>query len=124
MEELMATTLEFKLAQDRQTLEVRVAKESFKITAEELEGLMRELAFLRANMLPGVPNEAMTNLTIWSTVPCQRWQVAQDNDAPTQIRLFLQHLGFGWVWIPLSEANVSEMQHAMQTALRARPALS
>ena len=117
-------TFEYSISEDRSELSVDLPSKKLTMTAAELEEFMRGLAVARAAMQPEMPNESMTATSLFSSVPCNRWQVTLDPDAPTQIRLFLQHLGFGWVWIPLSERNVSEMQDVMQHTLELRPKLS
>jgi hypothetical protein len=93
------------------------------MTANELEEFMRQLAVLRANLLPAQPDEDMNETTLYSIVPAVRWYVCPDQDAPTQIRLFLLHLGFGWIWIPLERSGASDMQAVMERCLQNLPKL-
>lgn len=116
-------SMTMKLSNDSKSLTVGWASE-VTLNAAELESLMRDLAMMRARMLPEMPNQDLTVNTTFSVVPCTRWSTSLDPDAPTQIRLYLMHLGIGWVWIALNEQSCVELSEALGTMLRARPSLS
>jgi hypothetical protein len=111
------------IAVDRKTIELEFSGK-LTLTAGQLENFMRDLALWRAQMLPKMPDEELTDKSVYSVVPSQRWSVTLDQDAPTQIRLYLQHLGFGWVWLPLSQSGADQLHEAMQKTLQSRPKIS
>ena len=110
------------LSEDKQSVQLSLRPgASFK--AAELENIMRQLAWMRASMLPAVPDEDLNEQSLISAVPAFRWYVSPDQDAPTQIRLFLLHRGFGWVWLPLGQLQVKALIATMQRVLRHLPKL-
>jgi hypothetical protein len=88
-----------------------------KMSAEELSDLIRQLAWLRASMLPEYPRENMKSGTQVSSVPAVHWQVTEDA-IPEQFRLHLLHPGFGWLAIPMDESNFDQMSAAAAQILR------
>ena len=111
-----------KLAEDRSSVALELPSQA-TLTGPELEELIRQLGAIRANLEPGVAERDLMPEDRVSSVPSVRWYVDQDPDAPTQLRLYLLHKGFGWIWLPLSETNVSAMHQVMVQVLQRRPRL-
>ncbi len=110
------------LGEDRKTVRLNLPA-TLTLKADELENVMRQLAVMRANMLPAMPDEDLNETSVWSVVPATRWYVSPDPDAPTQIRLYLMHLGYGWIWMPLARQGAEALMATMQKVLRNLPKL-
>lgn len=88
-----------------------------KMSASELDEVIRQLGWLRASMQPAHAPVDPTPETLVSVVPALRWYVTDDT-RPRQARLFLLHLGFGWIWIPLDEEAFGRISRAVQPFLQ------
>jgi hypothetical protein len=75
-----------------------------KLAAGQLDEIIRQLAWVRASMLPAHEPVDLTPETLVSSVPAIRWQATEDT-LPEQSRLHLLHPGFGWIWIPLDRST-------------------
>ena len=90
-----------------------------KMSASELDEVIRQLGWLRASMQPRHAPVNPTPETLFSTVPAIRWHVTDDM-LPSQARLFLLHPGFGWIWIPLDQEAFDKISRAVQPYLQTR----
>ncbi len=110
-----------RLSESRTTMTLKMPS-TVTLTALELENLMREFARMRASMTPALPDTDPGPETLWSVVPATRWYVQQD-EMPTQVRLSLMHLGFGWIWMPLSADATKRLSDMLLHYLQSRPQL-
>lgn len=114
---------EVALSDDKQSIQLTMPDSTKPTTMNvlALEEFMRELAVVRTNMEPSMPQEDPKTNTLFSSVPCRRWYVMPDPQDNSRVRLFLQHSGFGWVWLSLAEPNANQMIAALQASLRNPP---
>ena len=85
-----------------------------KVDADSLQQIILDLALVRAQMEPPLPNQDLTENSLASAVPGSRWFVTIDEGAPTLMRVCLLHPGIGWVWIGLAHTQAAAMADAMQ----------
>jgi hypothetical protein len=123
-EMIVAFKIILGLAEDRLSMDLTLPTSASpqRIDAEELSDLIRQLAWIRASMLPALPPVDLTPETQISSVPAIRWQATEDS-LPEQSRLFLLHPGFGWSYIPLNRASFDDMSAKLRLFLQPRAKL-
>jgi hypothetical protein len=114
-------TMNLGISEDRSELSIGLPKmsEPLKVSAVELDEVIRQLAWFRASMLPAHAPVDLTPDTLLSSMPAIRWQATEDTIAE-QSRLHLLHPGFGWVWIPLDKAAFHTLTQRVLLFLRPR----
>ena len=117
----MTFEIKLRLAEDRRTVEMMPAASTTPQTmnANELSDLIRQLAWVRAGMLPAHEPVDLKPETTISSVPAIRWQATEDL-VPEQARLFLLHPGFGWIYIPLDRPSFDDMSAKTRLFLQRR----
>jgi hypothetical protein len=120
----MTSEIKLRLADDRRTIDLTPTTSGKPITmnADELSGLIRHLAWVRASMFPPHEPVDLKPETTISSVPAIRWQATEDV-VPEQSRLFLLHPGFGWIYIRLDRPSFDDMSVKTRLFLQRRPQL-
>ena len=109
----------FTISEDRTTATIPFpgVSEPTKMDADALQRLILDLALVRAQMEPCVPDRELDHGAVVSAVPGLRWVVMVDPEVPTLMRLCMLHPGIGWIWISLSRTQAAAMSGAVQNLL-------
>src|SRR5689334_15056694 len=112
--------LSLSLSDDNTTLTVRADGDSSQLTAAEVDDLIRRLAEQRTKMKPvhsaEPPRDPQALLTGDNLLWCVR--AAPELAA---LELGIQHPGIGWIVMPLSRAQVEDLQTSLEFSLNDLP---
>jgi hypothetical protein len=110
------------LADDRSLVALAMPTD-IQLSPEDLEEFIRALGRIRADMSPAVTENVLKPGTKISIVPIGAWHVQADPNAPTAVRIYLKHLGFGWISMSLNASQIGALTEALQTQLEHLPLL-
>lgn len=108
------------VSKDRKELSLDMPNMSqpLNMSALELDEVIRQLAWIRASMLPEHEQVDLRPTDLVSAVPAVRWQATEDT-IPGQSRLHLLHPGYGWIWIPLDRETFDGISQSVRLFLQA-----
>ena len=109
----------FQISEDRTTATIPFpgVDEPMTMDADALQRLILDLALVRAQMEPRLPDRDLDHNAMVSVVPGLRWVMMVDPEVPTLMRLYLLHPGIGWIWISLCRTQAAEMAGAVKHLL-------
>jgi hypothetical protein len=108
--------LSFDLSEDGAALGVRAGSDHAQLTAGDVDTLIRRLAEYRAQMKPVHPAEPPVEEGATLTGDNLLWCV---RSAPqlAALELGVQHPGLGWIMLPLSRAQVEDLETSLAFSL-------